>query len=386
MIDWSRFDDIRPYDESEIPAAMQRIAANNAFMMAAKFIYPDKDIEEVRSLVRSITNTSDLQTLLMKDAVETIIAQSTAGFTYSGIEKLDRQTNYLFVSNHRDIALDAMLLQYALVVNGFDTSEITFGANLMSNQFIIDIGKANKMFRVERPGLSITSPRAFYESMCRLSDYIRNVITQKRQSVWIAQRNGRTKDGLDRTDPAIIKMFGMSFPEDKVKALEELHIVPLSISYEFEPCAQLKVLEMYESSKIAYSKKPGEDLFSIISGIMAPKGRVHLSICDPLTLSDYLQFAQSTASVFNKSVSSLIDERICRAYRLYPNNYIAHDILYGNSEFASQYSPQQKESFVSSLSVLEKYDAYSLEELKELYLGLYSNPVDSVSMFGGMPG
>nr|AMP54951.1 hypothetical protein [uncultured bacterium]AMP55016.1 hypothetical protein [uncultured bacterium] len=213
--------------------------------------------------------------------------------------------------------------------NGFDTTEITFGANLMMNSLIIDIGKSNKMFKVERPGGSI---KEFYRSSKHLSDYIRHVITEKKQSVWIAQRNGRTKDGNDATDQGIIKMFCMSCLDDKIKAIDQLHIVPVSISYEWESCDILKTLELYEAQFSKYTKKPGEDLNSILTGIVQSKGRVHIELCDPISHAELAKFENFTNNEYHKAVALLLDSRINTAYRLYPNNYIAYDLRYGTTK------------------------------------------------------
>lgn len=213
-----KFDDIRPYCEEEIPAAMQRIADSTSFPLLASYVYPQENIDKVREQIRAYRTIRDFQLEVMRCVNEQVIARSITEFTYGGIEKLDPQKKYIFVSNHRDIMLDACLLQYVLYKNGHETSEITFGANLMQGQLVTDIGKSNKMFKVERPGMS---PREFYKSSLHLSEYIRYALTEKNESIWIAQRNGRTKDGIDRTDQGIIKMFGMSHQGDKVEALAE---------------------------------------------------------------------------------------------------------------------------------------------------------------------
>lgn len=369
----TKFDDIRPYYEEEIPAAMHRIADCNIFPIVASFVFPGREVEEIRAMVRSFTTTDEFQKIVMYKAHEEIIKNSTQGFTVTGLEKLDKDKPYLFVSNHRDIVLDASLLQKALVDQGMETSEITFGANLMTTQLVVDIGKSNKMFRVERGG----NPREFYLSSVHLSEYIRHAITEKKQSVWIAQRNGRTKDGNDQTDQGIVKMFGLSRPDDKIESLAELNIVPVAVSYEWEPCDILKVLELYESSKRAYTKKPGEDLNSIITGIMAPKGHVHFSVCDPLGREDLLRYDGLTSSSFNREIAALIDQRIYAGYHLYPNNWIAHDIRYGQKLHSDRYTPQQKAAFREHLAKLMKYDSYELETLRDLLLAIYSNPVDN---------
>lgn len=369
----TKFDDIRPYCEEEIPAAMHRIADSGIFPMVASFVFPGRDVEELRAMVRSFTTADEFQKIVMYKAHEEIIRNSTQGITVTGLERLDKDKPYLFVSNHRDIVLDASLLQKALVDYGMETSEITFGANLMTSQLVVDIGKSNKMFRVERGG----NPREFYLSSVHLSEYIRHAVTEKRQSVWIAQRNGRTKDGNDQTDQGVIKMFGLSRPDDKIESLVELNIVPVAVSYEWEPCDILKVLELYESSKRVYTKKPGEDLNSIITGIMAPKGHVHFTVCEPVGREELLRYDGLTSSAFNREVAALIDRRIHAGYHLYPNNWIAHDIRYGQNLHSDRYTPQQKAAFREHLAKLMKYDSYELETLRDLLLAIYSNPVDN---------
>ena len=369
-----QFDDIRPYYEDEIPAAMKRIAQCDVFPLLASYVFPGEPLEDVRKRVSSYATTKEFQKDTMCKVNEQIIARSISDFSCSGLEFLDSKKRYLFVSNHRDIMLDASLLQYFFVINGFETTEITFGANLMINPVVIDVGKCNKMFKVERPGGDI---KDFYRASMHLSEYIRYCITEKGESVWIAQRNGRTKNGIDTTDQGIIKMFCMSEPKDKIKALADLNIVPVSVSYEWESCDILKSLELYESQFTRYTKKPGEDLNSILTGILQPKGRVHFEICRPISLAELSSFEGQTNNEYHKSVAKLIDRRINLAYRLYPNNYIAHDLLYGNSKYKSMYSEEQYDAFTYRLSKLDKYDTCDMERLKDIFLGIYANPIDN---------
>ena len=189
MID--KFDDIRPYYQEEIPAAMKRIAECEVFPLLASFVYPDMSVDQVRERVSGFKTTLEFQKDTMSKVNEQIIRRSITNFSCDGLERLNPNKQYLYVSNHRDIMLDSSLLQYFLLKNGFDTTEITFGANLMMNPVVIDVGKANKMFKVERPSGNI---KEFYKSSMHLSEYIRYVIKEKQQSVWIAQRNGRTKE------------------------------------------------------------------------------------------------------------------------------------------------------------------------------------------------
>ena len=369
----SEFDDIRPYNAEEFLEAMQRIAASTSFPLLASYVYPDEPLEEVRQRIANYKNVHDFQSQTMFRVNERVIEESISKFTCSGIERLSRDKSYLYVSNHRDIMLDASLLQYFLLTQDFDTTEITFGANLMSSQLVVDIGKCNKMFKVERPGGSI---KDFYRSSLHLSDYIRYAILEKKQSVWIAQRNGRTKDGVDATDQGIIKMFCMSRPDDKIQALSELNIVPVAVSYEWESCDILKALELYQSQYAKYIKKPGEDLNSILTGILQRKGRVHFELCEPITEEELLQYDHLTNNEYHKAVAQLIDSRINPAYHLWPNNYIAHDLRYGSKAFQSFYTNEEREAFLRRLNQLDKYDDCDLDQLKDIFLSIYSNPVE----------
>ena len=385
-MEYNKFGEIRPYTDDEISAAMDRIAGSTSFPLLASYVFPDRNIDDVRSEVRSYKTIHDFQMGIMYWANRKIIKDSTASFTCGGMENVrpsalntssSIQNAYLYVSNHRDIMLDAALFQNVLVDNGHDTTEITFGANLMQGQIVIDIGKSNKMFKVARPGGSV---REFYKSSLLLSEYMRHVITEKHQSVWIAQRNGRTKDGKDRTDQGIIKMLCMSRSDDKVRAIVDLNIVPVSVSYEWESCDILKTVELYERQFGPYIKKPGEDLNSILTGITQYKGNVHFEVCKPLRFEELNEFSDLTSVEFHKAVANLLDQRICSSYHLYPNNYIAHDILYGNKKYSDMYSSEEKDAFMHRMNKLQKYEEEcDMDKLYEIFLGIYANPVDSKS-------
>lgn len=367
-----QFDDIRPFYDMEIPDAMRRIAESEAFPLLASWIFPDQNLKDIRRMVLSFKTVQDFQTQVMIPVNQQIINRSITRFTYSGFERLDPAVQYIFLSNHRDIMLDAALLQYLLVNHGRESSEITFGANLMTPGLVTDIGRSNKMFRVERGG----KMHDFYMSSLHLSEYIRHTLLSKQESVWIAQRNGRTKDGNDKTDQGIIKMFCMSKPEDKIKALSELHIIPVSVSYERESCDILKAIELYESRYQKYIKKPGEDLNSIITGIVQQKGQVNFTLCPEVTEEDLLQFDHCTNNEYHKRVAELIDRRIDGAYRLFPNNYIAHDLRYGNTTYQAFYTDGQLQDFLHHMDKLNEYDVTEPDILKDIFLGIYANPVE----------
>lgn len=374
----SEFDDIRPYYDAEISSAMSRIARSDMFPVLASWIFPGRDLEDVRRMVLSFKTIKEFQFGVMIPVNRQIIERSITELTFRGFEKLNPDMQYLFVSNHRDIMLDASLLQYLFAQRERDTTEITFGANLMTKGLITDIGKSNKMFRVERGG----KLKDFYMSSRHLSDYIRYTLTDKKQSVWIAQRNGRTKDGDDHTDQGIIKMFCMSCPEDKIKALSDLHIVPVSISYEWESCDVMKAIELYESRLEKYIKKPGEDLTSILTGIIQHKGRVNFTLGDEITEDDLIQYDSCTNNDYHRLVAQLLDERINGAYKLYPNNYVAHDIRHGQTRFAAYYTPSDKMKFMKYMECLNDYDVDDIDILKDLFLGIYANPVSNKIKLG----
>ena len=367
----SRFDDIRPYRDDEIPAAMQRIVNDPYFPAVAGYVYPDNTVEEVKGILLGCRNIYEFQTTVMKQVNEQVIQRTTDGLTFGGVERLDPSKWYLFISNHRDIVLDSCLLMYILHTNGHKIGEITFGSNLMKGQMVIDIGKSNKMFKVERGG----NPRQMYLNSVHLSDYIRYAITDKKESVWIAQRNGRTKDGIDRTDQGLIKMLSMSGGRDRVQSLADLNIAPVSVSYEWESCDILKALELYASRDgKPYVKKPGEDLNSILTGITQPKGRVHIELCEPISIDDLNAIPSDYVDAqFRHSVAELMDKRICGGYRLFPNAYIAHDIRSGSNRYADHYTPEQYKAFCARLAELDKFGNDPV--LKDIFLGIYANPI-----------
>jgi hypothetical protein len=367
-----KFDDLRPYYDEEIPEAMNRIAGSEYFPMLASYAYPGREVEEVKRMIRTYSTISDFQLQTMKAVNEQVIARSIRRFTFEGIRELEKEETYLFVSNHRDIMLDSSLLQYALYRSGYRTTEITFGSNLMSSQLVIDIGKSNKMFKIVRGG----NAKDFYRHSLHLSEYMRYTISDKRESIWIAQRNGRTKDGIDATDPGIVKLFYMGSPDEPVKALLNLRIVPVAIAYQWEPCDRRKALELYTLRRTgAYTKKPDEDLQSILAGILQPKGDVHIAVGSPLQEADLEPLRGCPNNKFNKQVAALIDEQIRRNCRLSCNNYIAHDLRSQSEHYAAHYTPEEKEAFLTHFRQSLHPEVEDPALLSEIFLGIYANPV-----------
>lgn len=370
----SNFDDIRPYRDEEILAAMLRLADSPLLPSMLRYTMPNVDVEVIREKIRHITTSDQFQSEIMVDVVENLIHQTATGWDWSGTEKLEKGKSYLFVCNHRDIVLDAMLLQYILLKTEHCTSQIAFGDNLMFDEFVTDFWKSNKMFQTGRSG----STKEQYNRLMIVSEYIRYVVTEQKMSVWIAQSNGRTKNGIDVTDPAIIKMLVMSQNDDRISSLAELNIVPMTVSYEWEPCDKLKTLELYARHKDGhYEKQPGEDRNSILTGIMQQKGHISYRFSEPVTWEDLNQFRDCQPNAFYKNVASLIDHRIVSNYQLFCNNYIAHDLRSGEQKNVQHYSDQQKEQFLQYMSWIEDCQVSDKDTLRTIFLDIYANPIDN---------
>jgi hypothetical protein len=366
----NKFDDIRPYYDSEIHDAMQRIVDNPLFENIVKFLYPNYQVDQVKAMFLSFNTVHGFQVNVMNSAIQNIIKSSSSGLSYSGIENLSGSERYLFLSNHRDILLDSAILQIILYANGHKPSEITFGDNLMSSQLIVDIGKSNKMFKLVRSG----TPRQIFINSKHTSEYIRWTINDKIESIWIAQRNGRTKDGNDQTQQAVLKMFGMSGGSDFVTNYGDLNIVPLAISYEFDPGDILKTREVYISRRQTYVKAPNEDLNSILTGIRQFKGRIHLSVTSPISADELQRLNSANKGVQIQELASLIDSRVYNSFRLWNTNYIAYDLLNGDV-FRNSYSTSEKEAFIDYMEKGLANIEGNNEELKSIFLSIYANPV-----------
>ena len=320
------FDNIRPLTDAELPQALDTIADSPLMAPIARFIHPDAATEDFARQLRSIGDIHTMQDTVMRDAIGRIVGQTITDFTHTGTDLLVPGRPYLFISNHRDITLDAFLLQYLL----FEYNElyITFGANLMQDPVITLIGRANRMFRVERGG----TPKEFYRNMLQVSQYIRQVTLGDQHSVWIAQRNGRTKDGLDRTEVSLLKMLALSgraTREAPLLPLKALNIVPVSISYEWEPCDLLKAHELTDEE---------------------------------------IDRCSATDSPF-ENLAALIDRRIVTGYCLHPTNYLAYDLVHHTTHFADHYSPAIRQQFQQRLDSIPDAE-------KTILLDIYSNPVE----------
>jgi len=365
------FDEIRPYNNSELAEAIDRILAYPEFDSIISYTFPGESKEAVHQRARSIKNIHELQKMFSYTAVGRIIRDSTHGLTVSGLKELDPSQGYLFISNHRDIILDSALLSYQLVAYGRETVEIGTGDNLFFSPFVSDLMRLNRSFKIHRN----LTPRELHTYSVRLSHFIRHQVGTEKKSVWIAQRNGRAKDGHDQTETGLLKMLGLS-SADFLAGFRELQIVPMAVSYELDPCDRFKARELaIKDAGLPFEKTKMEDFLNMQAGILEHKGRVHIAIGKPLDHElEGLALMKNKNERF-RAFRELMDTQIQSLYKLFPTNYIAADMLNGNTDFSHNYTADEKEQFARHLRDMEEKLKNDKIELLPFLLNIYANPV-----------
>lgn len=366
-----KYQDIRPYIDEEEALAMSRIAKHPLLSQISSYLFPGRKPEELRQFISTLKSVEEFQSKVMLYAIRKIISDTARTLSYSGIEKLKNDKKHLYISNHRDILLDSAIIQVIFHMNGIQTSEMAVGDNLITDSFIEDIARSNKMIKVVRN----TNPRELYNSSMVLSSYIREAVSENRSSAWIAQRNGRTKDGVDLTEQGLLKMLDMSGKDNFIDDFDALSIVPVSISYEYEPCDLLKTKEIYISRRKKYVKAPGEDLNSILTGIMQFKGNIHIDFCNPISKEEIENCAGLEKNERFKALAEVLDKEIVTSFQLWKNNYIAYDILYKSDKHSSKYSASDKQEFVSYYKYKLSEVEGDAKEMEEIFLSIYANPI-----------
>lgn len=377
MVGEFNFEAVRPYNDSEVPAALRSITQDPFFPMVVNYCLPNANIDEVTGALLQIKTVDDFQTRVMYPAIQAVISKTTDGVSLDGFDKIDNHKRHIFIANHRDIALDSALLDLLLYEHKIKTCQITFGSNLMKGNLVINLGKLNKMFRIIRGG----NIKDFYRNSLEVSAYMRYVVTELDESVWIAQRNGRTKDGNDKTEMGVLKMFSLSSEKAFVDNFDELSITPVAVSYEYEPCDFLKTAELYISRLQKYVKGENEDLNSILTGIKQRKGKVHLAVTEPISRKELEICDEKEKNEKMVALASLIDQRIYKSYKLFKTNYIAYDILQGGNAFADCYSADDKKDFITYMNDgLAKIGIEAdRSDLEQIFLRIYANPVVNCS-------
>ena len=378
MVDLSKFESISPYTDAEAVEALSKVADNPLVTSVSQYFFPDKEPGFLTGLLKSVKSVDEFQVLVMSRVVEWVLAHTAHNFSYDGIKHIDPSRKFLAMSNHRDIILDPAITQLVLYRNNIPMTEIAVGDNLLTNPFIEYLIRSNRMIKVVR-GISA---RELYLSSQLLSEYIRLNITTGKSSIWLAQRQGRTKDGADITEQGLLKMLDMSGKEDFLHNFRELNIIPLSISYEIEPCDVLKARELLISRTQKYVKADGEDLHSIITGIKQQKGNIHLHIGEQLTDEEIAEASLCDKNDRYQLIRHAVDLRVIDGYRLWKTNYIAYDMLNPGDRYREHYSKEDVEWFIDykehQLDTVEP--ELDRAALNDIFLHIYANPVVSKEM------
>lgn len=366
-----RFDAIRPFYDTEINNGILKVIDHPMMKALMNFCFPKVDDEIWKEQLRKTHSIRDFQCNFIYYGVKQVLEKSSEGLTTSGFEKLDNNTPYLYISNHRDIVLDTSFLNACLFEHGKLMTSSAIGDNLVKKPFTRTLAKLNRNFLVQR-GLS---PRELLVSSKLLGEYMAQLLLHENRSVWIAQREGRTKDGNDKTNAGVLKMIGMGADEPNIMDyFKKIKIIPVSISYEYDPTDALKMPQlMAESNNEIYIKDKNEDMTTLLSGIIGQKKRIHIHIGDVLeTEIDQIKSNFDTSNKQILALAQVIDDSILRNYKLWPTNYIAYDILNKTSTYSHLYTENEKSLFERRLEL--RID-HQNPIAKQGFLDMYANPV-----------
>lgn len=369
-----QFDAIRPFEPEELPEVFERLIADEQFRSVIGIVFPNIPFEGIAQKMRQCKTNLDFQVAFCYGFLKDLLSKASKGCDID-VSNVDITRRYTFVSNHRDIVLDSALLDVLLIDAGFKTTcEIAIGDNLLAAPWIKDLVRVNKSFIVERSA----GVREMLMSSKRMAEYMHYVIEKKNDNVWIAQREGRAKDSNDRTQPSILKMMAMGGTGNIIERLMQLHIVPLAISYEYDPCDFLKAMEFQLKRDVdGWKKTKQDDVISMRTGIMGYKGRIHYHAAP--CIDDYLKTLDPDmpkGELFD-TIAAYMDKQIHANYQLFPCNYIAADMLAGNDNLATNYTAEDKAAFEKYLeSRLAMIDIPNKDEifLRERMLTMYANP------------
>lgn len=375
------FDDIRPLNNDEVKDAIEALVANDDFERAFRYIKPDLNWKEFSETMRSFKTKEDFKSKLAYEAVMMVANKTTFSLTISGRSRLPKDKKpCTFISNHRDIVLDASFLNVMLYDVGYGMTQVAIGDNLMIRPWIETLVRLNNSFLVKR-GVSV---RQMLDVSKQLSAYIRHTINETKESIWIAQREGRAKDSNDRTQGSVLKMLNMSGDKDIVSNLMDLNIFPVAISYEYDPCDFLKAKEFQmKRDDPNFVKSQRDDLLSMETGILNNKGRVHFTLTQPI--NDQLAALDRTMekNELIAAIASIIDKEIYKHYRFYPCNYVAYDMLTSTKRFSGNYGLRDKKHFEEYLQgQLDKIVLPNKDEafLRTKMLEMYTNPLKNYLM------
>ncbi len=368
------FEDIRPYTDKEVKRKIAEMVKDPVFDEVLSHVFKFRPkTEMVKLQLRMIKSIKQLQGTFIYDLLRSVINKTSNGLICTGIENLDKKKPYLFISNHRDIVLDAALLNFLIFEKGMNTTLVAIGNNLLLYNWIEHAVKLNRAFIIKRN----LPPRELMEASIKVSHFMRKSITEDNLSIWIAQREGRTKDGNDKTQLAVLKMLNMSNTKSLAEGYRELNIVPVSISYEFEPCGLAKIKELIKKEHYGQTKTSKDDLKSMAMGMFNPKGRMQFSFGKPITIDQEYENPKSKESQnrIAQDIADKIDRQIYTNYKLWPNNYIAYDILMQEHRFKDKYTHAEEKRFEIMFEQAMVHIDYPITDIYERVLKLYANPV-----------
>lgn len=369
----SKFDSIRPFYETEANSAIHQIINDPMMEAIMAFTFPEDSAKNWKNLMVHTHSLRDFQINFIYPGVKKVLEKSSNGLSTGGFEQLEPNTAYLFISNHRDIILDTSLLNACLYEHSLVLTTSAIGDNLIQKPFLHILSKLNRNFAIKR-GLQ---GRALLESSQLASAFIKKSLLNENRSVWTAQREGRTKDGNDATHKGVLKMLTLAEDgPDQFSYFEKINVVPISISYEYDPTDVLKMPELLAKSRDEkYVKTENEDFQNLLSGLMGTKKRIHLQV-NGLITNEIKDISNSGLGSGEKlsQLAAVVDQKIWAGYKLWPSNYIAHDLLYGDEEFKEKYTQKEKEDFENRLR--EKVDVKN-EFLVSSFLSMYANPVNN---------
>lgn len=373
----NKFDDIAPLYDHEVKQAIQDILVDPGFQHAVKYIIPDIDWDEFSAEMSKYENKEQFQTRMIYPVIKALGMRVSTSMRLDKWETIDRSVEHLFLSNHRDIVLDAGLLNILRVEKGFATTEIAIGDNLLIHPWIDKLVRLNKSFIVRR-GLSIKERLIASKHM---SEYIHYAISEKKESVWIAQREGRAKNSDDRTQDSLLKMLAL-YPDDKpfIESLKELNLIPLSISYEYDPCDYLKAKEFQQKrDNPDFKKTQRDDLLNMEIGILGKKGNVVFRFGNCIN-PELDKITEPDKRIQPEIAAKIIDNEIHRNYEIFPCNYMAHDLFYKETRFNDKYTSRQLDEFKDYLDKqIKKIDLdyidydFAWDKMLEMYSNTLKN-------------
>ncbi|MCB0405576.1 MAG: 1-acyl-sn-glycerol-3-phosphate acyltransferase [Bdellovibrionales bacterium] len=374
-IDPADIKEIAPYEGKEYLQVLNHLMKSDRLPAIVAGFFPNTSLDELLKMGEAVQNVGDFHRTIIAIAIKSLLNRTTDGLEVSGLESISGERRHVYVSNHRDIIADSALLSFALMNAGHRTLKICLGDNLLFNDFTKYVLKINKGVIVKRD----LAQKELLRWSHVLSRYIHDEIRSGEDSIWIAQREGRTKNGVDKTQAGVLKMLALEGEGEWVGRLAALHIRPVAVSYEYEPCGPLKVREQLHRARSGeYEKAPDEDAQSVSVGLLGPKGRIHISVGEELGTPVWDQVhCEEAKSEQLKSLCGILDTHIHRLYHLFPSNYVAFDVLAGTPRMADHYDLAYKEAFLDRMRGELALLGPDAEAAVPFYLRMYAAPVVS---------